>query len=344
MKKIFTLITVFLCFHFSVVQAQYNIYVWKGGDLSVMNASQVDSLTFSVGSWLYNITATTPFGVTQNGAKAMVSVSLGQSVKNISETPEVGLCFSADHEQPTYDDDKLVLGSSVGEYMAAMDGCYSGTQYYYRAYVKLLGETFYSGVNTFTTLGSKTYYNINGHSFVDLGLPSGLLWATCNLGASAPEDYGDYFAWGEVSSKQSYSWSNYKWGSGNSFTRYTRKWDTVLFAVDDAAYVNWGDCHIPDAEEFRELFNNCVRTVETINGKSCFKFTGKNDNFIILPAAGNCFDNDYMSGGVEYWTRTLSPKDDRRACSFTSVGGADINVYAYRCYGLPVRPVSRLGK
>ena len=91
-----------------------------------------------------------------------------------------------------------------------------------------------------------------GHEYVDLGLPSGLKWATCNVGADSPEEYGDYFAWGEVEPKATYDWSTYKYcaGSSSTMTKYCNSSDygkdgfsdekTVLELKDDAATVNWG--------------------------------------------------------------------------------------------------------
>ena len=75
-----------------------------------------------------------------------------------------------------------------------------------------------------TTAGAQGN-SINGHEYVDLGLPSGLLWATCNVGATKPEERGDYFAWGETTPKETYSWDNYKWckGTGTTFTKYCSK-------------------------------------------------------------------------------------------------------------------------
>ena len=107
----------------------------------------------------------------------------------------------------------------------------------------------------------------NGHEYVDLGLPSGNLWATCNVGAESPEDYGDYFAWGETEPKECYSQDNYKWYVGTSYTKYnnTDK-KTTLELSDDAANVNWGgDWRMPTRAEHEELTNHCSWTWTTIN-------------------------------------------------------------------------------
>ena len=108
----------------------------------------------------------------------------------------------------------------------------------------------------------------NGHEYVDLGLPSGALWATCNVGADAPEDYGNYYAWGETTTKSTYSWNNYKYCNGScvSLTKYCNNSklgnngfadDLIIIQIgDDAASFNWGgDWRMPTKEEWRELFN-----------------------------------------------------------------------------------------
>ena len=110
---------------------------------------------------------------------------------------------------------------------------------------------------TFFTMAQAQGNMINGHEYVDLGLPSGTLWATCNVGANSPEEYGNHFAWGETTPKEFYSWGTYKWcnGTANSLTKYCydSKWGTVdnnieLVHEDDAAHVNWetvGVCPVP---------------------------------------------------------------------------------------------------
>ena len=105
-------------------------------------------------------------------------------------------------------------------------------------------------------------YLINGHKFVDLGLPSGLLWAEANIGAEAAADDGNYYAWGETTTKAGYYWRNYKYGEYLDLSKYTSTdGKTVLDKEDDAAYVNWGSpCRMPTTAEFKELCNtdNCT--------------------------------------------------------------------------------------
>ena len=143
------------------------------------------------------------------------------------------------------------------------------------------------------------------HEYVDLGLPSGTLWATCNVGANSPEEFGDYFAWGETKpkNKNEYTWSNYKWcnGSENTLTKYCINSEygvvddkMILDPEDDAATVNWGsNWRMPTGEQIKELFNTSYTTAEytTMNDMPILKVTSKkNGNVLILPPAGSYCD------------------------------------------------------
>ena len=144
---------------------------------------------------------------------------------------------------------------------------------------------------------------INGHKFVDLGLPSGTLWAETNIGASTPYEDGDYFAWGEIKTKSSYTESNYKyWGSKYNST----DGKTSLTASDDAATAKWGaGCRIPSTTELKELKSKCSWSWKSnYNGTSGYLVTGPNGNSIFLPAAGMCDDEELEFHGTEgnYWS------------------------------------------
>ncbi len=168
----------------------------------------------------------------------------------------------------------------------------------------------------------------NGYKAVDLGLPSGTLWATCNVGATSPEEYGDYFAWGETTTKESYSWSTYKYGTSSSnLTKYntdesrgTVDNKTVLDLEDDAAAVNWGgDWRMPTLDEQKELYNtdNCTWEWTTQNGVYGRKVTSKsNGNSIFLPAAGYRGNSSLFYDGAfgYYWTSSLYTSSPYYAC------------------------------
>ena len=197
---------------------------------------------------------------------------------------------------------------------------------------------------------------INNHEYVDLGLPSGLKWATCNVGATTPEEYGDYFAWGEVEPKATYDWSTYKYcaGSFSTMTKYCTQSSygkdgcadnkTVLDLEDDAATVNWGGAwRMPTYDEFSELKNNCTWDWTTQNGVNGYKVTGPNGNFIFLPATGYVHGGTLYDAGSDgnYWSSSLFA-DDPSGAYFVYFGSGyvDWNGY-YRYYGLAVRPVCK---
>ena len=180
----------------------------------------------------------------------------------------------------------------------------------------------------------------NGHEWVDLGLPSGLKWATCNVGATKPEEYGSYYAWGETEPNTTYDWSTYKWcnGSYKTLTKYctdsyngTVDNKTVLELEDDAAAVNWGGkWRMPTYAEWTELRENCTWKWTIRNGINGYEVKGSNGNSIFLPAAG---DDGY------YWSSWLHVRYPDRAwyVDFDSDGVS--RAYNYRYYGCSVRPV-----
>lgn len=165
--------------------------------------------------------------------------------------------------------------------------------------------------------GSKSTTN-SGKQYVDLGLPSGTLWATMNVGANKPEDYGDYFAWGVTMQKQGNNWSTYKWSKGayDNLTKYCddRSYGVVdnkteLSASDDAAIVNWGpEWRTPTQTQFEELGTECTWKWTSKNGVEGYLVSSKrNSNSIFLPAAGCFSEGKLIDVGEEggYWSRTL---------------------------------------
>ncbi len=197
----------------------------------------------------------------------------------------------------------------------------------------------------------------NGYDYVDLGLTSGTLWATKNIGAESPEDYGDYFAWGEVSGyddgKTSFSWSNYKWcnGSSSTMTKYctSGSYGTVDNLTeldfqdgDDVAYEQWGGSWcMPSKAQFEELKDECTWTWTTMNGVSGYKVVSKkNSNSIFFPAAG-CRYTSLDSAGTSgyYWSRSLYTSFSCYAYSLSFYSSNVSSSYYYRYCGQSVRPV-----
>ena len=185
---------------------------------------------------------------------------------------------------------------------------------------------------------------INNHEYVDLGLPSGLKWATCNVGATTPEEYGDYFAWGEVKPKTTYNLDTYKYYDGSNFTKYAGSDKTVLDPEDDAATANWGGAwRMPTKAEQDELRTKCKWDWTTQNGVNGYKVTGPNGNSIFLPAAGYMYEGtlDYAGSLGDYWSSSLYTSDPYYAYGvYFDSDDVDRNV-SNRDFGLAVRPVCK---
>ncbi len=183
----------------------------------------------------------------------------------------------------------------------------------------------------------KRSYNksINGHEYVDLGLS--VKWATCNVGANSPEDYGNYYAWGETTTRASYKESN-------CTTCEQEISDFSGNATYDAARANWGSTwRMPTKAEMQELVNNCTWTWTTQNGVNGMRVMGPNGNSIFLPAAGYCqLSSRYDVGEYGYyWRSTPFESDTDIACYlyFFGSGYHDVDWHG-RFFGHTVRPVS----
>lgn len=187
---------------------------------------------------------------------------------------------------------------------------------------------------------------IGGHDYVDLGLPSGTLWATCNLGASKPEEYGDYFAWGETQPKDSYDWNTYFDTSdgGKTFSKYNFDGGkTVLDLEDDAAYKNWGKgWRMPSQAQIAELKDNCNWEWTSVNGVEGYVVQSKkNNSSLFLPAAGYRGGGSLYDAGSYgfYWSRSLYTSSSYDAC-YLLFGSSGIYWFNFgRFFGLSVRPV-----
>lgn len=191
----------------------------------------------------------------------------------------------------------------------------------------------------------------DNHEWVDLGLDSGTLWATCNVGAETPEEYGDYFAWGETTPQQSYDWNTYKWCEGSEFTmtKYCTRSNygtidnkTELDPEDDVAYVNWSPLwRTPTEEQLQELIDSCTWSWTSRNSVKGFSVVGPNGNSIFLPAAGSVYDTTMHNVKIwgYYWSRTLCPDYDNNAIIFACRSGYEICSNGYRYLGCCIRPV-----
>ena len=182
-----------------------------------------------------------------------------------------------------------------------------------------------------------------GHAFtpeaVDLGLPSGMKWASCNMGATKPEEYGGYYAWGETEEKEVYDWSTYIHCNGIWNTCHDLGSDISGTQYDVAHVKLGGNWCMPTYEDFKELFDNCTKEWTMLNGVKGTRFTSKNNgNSIFLPAAGNR-DSKLSQAGSKgyYWSSTLSDENYARYISVSSENS--VNGYSQRGLGNSVRPV-----
>ena len=228
--------------------------------------------------------------------------------------------------------------SSLGAYMTGYDYRFFGQS------VRLVKDI---ATNDTTNTPTDPY---NGHEYVDLGLS--VKWATCNVGANAPEEYGDYFAWGETTTKSAYDWSTYKWcnGSENTMTKYCTNSSygivdnkTTLELSDDAARANWGGSwRMPTDAEITELREQCTWTWTSQNGVNGYEVTSKkNGKSIFLPAAGFLYETSLDNVGKTgcYWSSLLYTDEPFGAYYLAIVSTFTSGEYSYRSYGFTVRPV-----
>lgn len=197
--------------------------------------------------------------------------------------------------------------------------------------------------------------SIGGHAYVDLGLASGTLWATCNVGAERPEEFGGYFAWGETAQKDSCNWDRYKLSEGGpaNLTKYctddlfgTSDGRTTLLPEDDAATVNWGPrWRMPTYKEQQELLKGCVWVwTDNYAGTGVSGRLGTSiatGQVIFLPAAGYKGEGHLYSVGDfgEYWSSSLDSSSSDSALDFSFVSGNISSFGNSRYNGQSVRAV-----
>ena len=223
----------------------------------------------------------------------------------------------------------------------------SKTKYWYRAYVHISSYPYYYFGKTLTFITQdkeekeEETNKIDGHEYVDLGLPSGTLWATMNVGATKPEGYGSYFAWGETRPKSNFTRSSYFDSSFQIYRRYVRE---ILESENDAAYSRWGyHWRIPTLQQWEELKSKCNWAWGSINGVKGYKVWDKTrEKYIFLPAAG-FYEESTLRRKDEvgcYWTRNINTYDDMRAY-YLGFGNDYVELnYDYRWGGQSIRAVA----
>ena len=269
-----------------------------------------------VGNKDVTVTTNAPQNITETSATISGEVEVVAEGITITEK---GVCWGAS-KNPTVSDNHMASDGRGVTVTCTITGLEPGTTYHVRVYATDGSEYYYGTDQSFTT-EDNSGDDGGDHAWVDLGLPSGTLWATCNVGANSPEEYGDYFAWGETRAKTyGFSWVNYMWSKGDydNLTKYCDNPDygyrgyvdywRVLFQEDDAATANWGeDWRMPLDNEWEELCKKTTRTWTTQNGVKGQLFTASNGNSLFLPAAGFRYLDQLLHEGLYgyYWSSSI---------------------------------------
>ena len=337
----------------------------KGMNPSVANSSGLSLSFYNVGGWfVFSVTESGITSVTFSGnagediagkvrvtmdssGKPVPEVVEGEGLKTITVTPEEGDAFLPNTEYCF-----TVIPQTLAEGFTFT--MYKGNQVAVRNSAKSLSfERSYFTRRTGLDSGL-TWRNPGEPEAVDLGLPSGLMWASFNLGATRPEEYGDYYAWGETEPKDKYSWVTYKWCNGSEalMTKYCihssygdngfTDGKTFLDDEDDAAFVNLeGGWRMPTDAEWTELAEKCTWTRTSINGVAGREVTGPNGNSIFLPHAGWKTGTSVQNAGLLglYWSSLLSTDISKYAGDMSLLPSGESMSRCERYYGLSVRPV-----
>ena len=247
--------------------------------------------------------------------------------------------FISEEETPTVDNSRLIVSDKWdgdNSFFCNVSGLMFGTKYYYRAYFEYKGEYHTGKTFSFTTKDIEKV-----QTAVDLGLS--VKWGSCNIGASSPMEYGDYYAWGETEPKKSYDWDTYKWGK--QLTKYNSKDNKItLEQEDDVAHLKLGGkWRMPAWGEFFELMSKCTWQKMKKNDNTIVYFVeGPSGNAIVLPAAGYRNGTSLSDAGSlgYYWSSSLL-QDNSFAARNVYFGSEGVYGSSYRRnYGLSVRPVS----
>ncbi len=326
---------------------------WRGGVTHFMPgwgykyySNRTEAVSFVFGEAAPQLTVTTaePTEITMASATCggNVASSNGDYVNVILR----GICWSYS-PNPTFNDNYIEAGNGLGNFTIPMSDLPPSTTYYVRAFAVADTETYYGEEFSFTTLD---------HDRVDLGLPSGTLWATCNIGAFASWASGFYFSWGETESKGVYEWSTYQYcnGSDTSLTKYCNDayygyngFTDSLFVLqpdDDAATVIWGtDWRTPTSADWQELLDNTThRYTTSSNGTKGILFRGSNGKSIFLPITDPHPSSTYpgYNNNGYYWSSSLSlDSPDEAVCFEFTSQNCYIDAIFFRYFGLAVRPV-----
>ncbi|MBR5592963.1 MAG: hypothetical protein IKW46_02700 [Bacteroidaceae bacterium] len=308
-------------------------------------------------SEIENPTAVEPTVVTKSVKEITESTAevVGQVASDGgAEVTERGVCWNSDGTPTILDYRVKDAEVGLGTFTSKLSDLEANTTYYVRAYATNEVGTSYGEEMSFTTgeTANQEDPETQKHEWVDLGLS--VKWATCNVGASSPEEYGNYYAWGETSIKAEYVENN-NLTYGLSISELESKGyidsEGNLTSSYDAATVNWGEeWRMPTFDEMEELAYDCHWTWAVLDGVTGYYVTGPSGKSIFLPAAGNRYESFLDDAGKKgfYWCST--PNDVDNSDDDTAIGRYAYRLgfnsdylydsdNGYRAYGQSVRPV-----
>lgn len=334
MKKINLFLTsvLLLVAGLQTASAQYGMQVWEKGQLTLFRVGETDSVRF--------VKLVTGIQLSQNAIEMVVGETYQLTATILPENADVKtLVWHSNSAGVSVDETGLVTANFKGDYTVTCSTT--------------------DGTNVSVACIVTVTEPVEPYEYVDLGLPSGTLWATFNVGAENPEDYGDYFAWGETQAKEDYSWDTYQLcnASYDALTKYCSQSDygfegftdelTTLLPEDDAATSIWGSkWQMPTSAQQTELlsgeYTNNVWTTQ--NGVNGWKITSKsNGNSIFLPAAGSRNGTNVSQAGSQglYWSHSIYPEESCEAWYFQFSSSNSSWDFDYRNIGMSIRPVRK---
>ena len=271
-----------------------------------------------------------------------LSVTLSGNVTLIdSENITCGVIYGTSSNLSSSNGAKALTNAN-GEFEVKISGLKANTTYYYRAYAVDAGRYKYGDIRSFRTKKTEAIA-------VDVDLGLSVKWASCNVGADAPEDYGGYYAWGETEEKSNYSWDTYKYWSdrdGNGWCsedEFQNIGSNISGTSYDVAHVKWGGgWRMPTLDEIKELCEKCSWEWTSVNGVWGQKVTGPNGNSIFLPAAGYRHGTEVYDRGSDgyYWSGTPLEDNSNFACCLYFGSGNGYWDFDDRYNGRTVRPVT----
>ena len=326
-------------------------YTWDVPEVTTLSAELNDTGVVVCKAYIQNLGYIAKYYSDSAGGNGLLKCGITYSSKNTYDPYSTKTVYADVNNLET--GDTIVCMFSDFKY---------NTQYYYSVFFRLGGMVADGLTKTFKFIFVPKENGVeNGYDFIEMGLS--VRWATINIGATSPEEYGDLYSWGETELKSDYGWSSYKWCDGTYayMTKYctgrgfgVTDNKTTLEPEDDVAHVKWGGgWRMPTNAEIDELRRKCEWTYTSVNGVDGFLVTsnvdGYKDRSIFFPIGGYRNETDLMNVGIQgyYWSSSLSLRtiDDKRGpfdayCLYLSADG-NRGYDCYRNFGFCVRPVCK---